>query len=68
MIECIMEERNEDEYIDQQLRVVLEKLHEEKDFIKKLSNSDEVLPIDTESITLITETIKEENEMENEIL
>jgi hypothetical protein len=67
-----MEERNEDEYIDQQLRVVLEKLHEEKDFIKKLSNSDEVrehvLPIDTESITLITETIKEENEMENEIL
>jgi hypothetical protein len=59
-----MEERNDDETVDPQLRTVLIKLHEEKDFIKKMNNSDEVreeiLPVDSESITLITETIKEE--------
>lgn len=71
MIESILEERNDDECVDQQLRVVLERLHEEKDFIKKMNNSDEVrenmLPVDNESITLLTEAIKEENETENEV-
>ena len=71
MIECILEERNDDECVDQMLRVVLERLHEEKDFIKKLNMSDEVrenmLPVDSESITLLTEAIKEENETENEV-
>ena len=71
MIECIIEERNDDEYVDQTLRGVLERLHEEKDFIKKMNNSDEVredmLPVDSENITLLTEAIKEENETENEV-
>jgi hypothetical protein len=66
VIESIIEERNDDEYVDQTLRGVLERLHEETDFIKKMNNSDEVredmLPVESENITLLTEAIKEENE------
>lgn len=69
LIESILEERNDDEIVDSQLRTVLIKLQEEKDFIKKMNNSDEVredlLPVDSENITLLTETIKEEQEAEN---
>lgn len=65
VIESILEERNDDEGMGEHLRTAMEKLHEQKDFIKRMNNSEEVrvdlLPVDSENITLLTESIREEN-------
>ncbi len=65
VIESILEERNDDEGMGEQFRTAMEKLHEQKDFIKRMNNSEEVrvdlLPVDSENITLLTESIREEN-------